>query len=44
MARTGISGDTLWDIDGQEHPEHMVEWIAMQFPKMVKAFQAVGAL
>ena len=44
LFESGIGGDTLWDIEGQEHPEHMVEWIAMQFPKMVKAFQAVGAL
>lgn len=44
LFESGISGDTLWDIEGQEHPEHMVEWIAMQFPKMIKAFQAVGAL
>lgn len=44
LFESGIAADTVWDIEGQEHPEHMVEWIAMQFPKMIKAFQAVGAL
>lgn len=44
MFESGIGGCVTWDIEGQEHPEHMVEWIAMQFPKMVKAFQTAGAL
>lgn len=44
LFESGIAGDTIWDIEGQEHPEHMVEWIAMQFPKLIKAFQAVGAI
>lgn len=44
MFESGIGGCVTWDIEGQEHPEHMVEWIAMQFPKMVNAFQTVGAL
>ena len=44
LFESGIGGNTLWDIEGQEHPEHMVEWIAMQAPKLIKAFEAVGAL
>ena len=44
LFESGISGDTVWDINGQEHPEHMVEWIAMQFPKILRAFQEVDAL
>lgn len=44
LFESGIGGDTTWDIDGEEHPEHMVEWIGMQFPKLLKAFQEVDAL
>ena len=44
LFESGIGADTLWDIAGQEHPEHMVEWIAMQFPKLVKVFEQAGAL
>ena len=44
LFESGIGGDTVWDIDGQEHPEHMVEWIGMQFPKLLKAFQEVGVI
>ena len=44
LYESGIGGDTVWDIEGQDHPEHMVEWIAMQFEKMMKAFKAVDAL
>ena len=44
LFESGISGDTTWQIDGQEHPEQMVEWIGMQFPKMLKAFEEVDAL
>ena len=44
LFESGIGADTTWDIEGQEHPEHMVEWVSMQFPKMVKAFQEAGVL
>lgn len=44
LFESGIGCDTVWDIVGQEHPEHMVEWIGMQFPKLLKVFQEVGAL
>ena len=44
LFESGIGGDTVWDIDGQEHPEHMVEWVAMQFPKLLIAFQEAGVL
>lgn len=44
LFESGIGGDTTWDIEGQEHPEHMVEWVAMQFPKMMKAFREAGVL
>lgn len=44
LFESGIGGDTIWDIEGQEHPEHMVEWVGMQFPKLIKAFQEAGVL
>lgn len=44
LFESGIGGDCKWDFPGDEHPEHMVEWIAMQFPKILLAFQTVGAL
>lgn len=44
LFESGIGGDTVWDIDGEEHPEHMVEWVAMQFPKMIKLFREADAL
>lgn len=44
LFESGIGMDTIWDIDGQEHPEHMVEWVAMQFGKIYKAFNEAGAL
>ena len=44
LFESGIGGDCKWDVVGEEHPEHMVEWISMQFPKLIRAFQTVGAL
>ena len=44
LFESGIGGDTTWEVEGEEHPEHMVEWIAMQFPKLLKAYQEVGVL
>lgn len=38
----------LWNnsssIDGWARSEEMTDWIAIQFPKMLKAFQEVGCL
>ena len=44
LFESGLGGDAAWHIRGQEHPEQTVDWIAQQFPKMLKAFQQVGAL
>ena len=44
LHESGMNGNSTWDIPGEEHPEQLVDWIAWQFPKMLKAFQAVGAL
>lgn len=44
LYESGIDQNTNWDIDGQIHPEQMVQWIARQFPKIQKAFEETGAL
>ena len=44
LYESGHDANTQWDIPGDEHPEQMVEWVAVQFPKMLKVFQQVGAL
>lgn len=44
LFESGLGGDAAWHIEGQEHPEQTVDWIARQFPKMLEAFQQVGAL
>ena len=44
LFESGLGGDSVWHVSGQEHPEQTVGWIARQFQKMLKAFQQVGAL
>jgi hypothetical protein len=44
LFESGLGCDSVWHVAGQEHPEQTVDWIALQFPKILKAFQTVGAL
>ena len=44
LFESGLGGDSVWHVEGQEHPEQTVDWFARQFPKILKAFQTVGAL
>ncbi len=44
LFESGLGGDSVWHVEGQEHPEQTVDWMARQFPKMLKAFQETGAL
>lgn len=44
LFESGLGGDSVWYVDGQEHPEQMVDWLARQFPKLMAAFQKVNAL
>lgn len=44
LFESGLGASAVWIEEENEHPEQMVDWIAFQFPKMVKAFQTVGAL
>ena len=44
LIESGISSCVKWDVQGEEHPEAMVDWIAVQFEKIHKAFVIAGAL
>ena len=44
LFESGLGGDSVWHVDGQEHPEQTVDWLARQFPKMQAAFQQANAL
>lgn len=44
LIESGISSCVKWDVQGEEHPEAMVDWIAVQFEKIHKAFVMAGAL
>ena len=41
---SGFDGNSHYIIEGEEHPEAVVEWIALQFPKMLKVFTEAEAL
>lgn len=43
LNESGLCQNTI-DTDAWAINEEMVDWIAMQFPKMLKAFKEVGAL
>lgn len=44
LFESGLGACAAWHENDDEHPEQMVDWIAIQFPKILKAFQTVGAL
>lgn len=44
LFESGIGANVVWDVPGQTHPEHFVEWLAMQFPKLAETFKEVGAM
>ena len=44
MYESGIDGNCTFDIPGEEHPEFIVQWIATQFPKLLKAFEGTKCL
>lgn len=44
LFEAGLHGEGDWTAKESEHPEQMVDWIAVMFPKMLKVFQAVNAL
>ena len=43
LHESGIDGNFKWDGD-TEHPEGLVAWLSIQFPKLLKTFVEVDAL
>lgn len=43
LEESGLSGSSLQSPEGWAKNEEMVDWIALQAPKMVKAFQEADA-
>lgn len=41
---SGLDGNSRWENGEDDHPEQTVQWIAIQFPKILKAFEEAGAL
>lgn len=44
LFESGLDGNSCWGNGQDDHPEQMVQWIALQFPKLLKAFSLVRAL
>lgn len=45
MFESGLCSSAHYEAEkGEEHPEMMVDWMAVQFPKILKAFREAGAL
>ena len=44
MHESGIDANCKFDVIGEDHPEHMVSWMAIQFPKILKVFQEINAI
>lgn len=41
---SGLDGNSHWNNGEDEHPEQTVEWMAIQFPKILKVFEETKAL
>lgn len=41
---SGLDGNSRWGNGEDDHPEQTVQWIAIQFPKLMKAFEETNAL
>lgn len=44
LFESGFQAEVNWLAKDQEHPEMMVDWFAIQFPKMIEAFKEADAL
>lgn len=45
LYESGLDANSVWQLQkGESHPEQMVEWLAMQFPKMLKVFQELDVI
>lgn len=42
---SGLNSNSVWGLQrGEAQPEQLVEWIAVQFPKMLEAFKTADAI
>lgn len=44
LFESGLDGNSYWNNGEDDHPEQVIQWIAIQFPKMLKVFREAGAL
>lgn len=44
LNESGLSNSTVAPVDGWAKNEEMVDWIAIQFPKMLEVFEEVGCI
>lgn len=44
LYESGLAGNSLKMVDGWANNEEMVDWIAIQFPKILKVFQELDIL
>lgn len=44
LFESGLDGNSCWGNGADDHPEQMVKWIAVQFPKIMKVFREAQAL
>ena len=42
LFESGLSGNANYQTEGQEHPEMLIDWFAIQYPKIKKAFEEAG--
>ena len=44
LFESGLDGNSVWTNGEDDHPEQIVEWLAVQFPKIMKVFKEAQAL
>ena len=44
LFESGLDGNSIWGNGDNDHPEQVVEWLALQFPKILKVFKECKAL
>lgn len=44
LFESGLDGNSVWSVEEQEHPEQVVEWMAIQIPKIVKVFEQLDLM
>ena len=44
LFESGLDGNSFWGNGEDDHPEQIVEWMAIQFPKLLRAFKEAQAL